>query len=115
MTPNFTATIKALTQADSLVPITRSQVMRPTMANAGRLKTMGIGPRCGAEARSPGSCSAARRSVTSHRGMVTPKPLSNESKYPAQPMATATLPTAYSRIRSQPMIHAMSSPRVEYA
>ena len=30
-------------------------------------------------------------------------------------MATATLPTAYSRIRSQPMIHATSSPSVAYA
>jgi hypothetical protein len=29
-------------------------------------------------------------------------------------MATATLPTAYSMMRSQPMIHAMNSPSVAY-
>ncbi len=80
ITPSFSATINAFTQADSLVPITSSHVMTPTMAKAGKLKTMGMGPRCGAAARRAGSCKAARRSVTSQRGMVMPKPRSSESK-----------------------------------
>ena len=34
---------------------------------------------------------------------------------PDHPLATVAEPTAYSRIRSQPMIHAKSSPSVAYA
>jgi len=34
--------------------------------------------------------------------------------YPDQPMATAAMETEYSRIRSQPMIHAQISPREAY-
>jgi hypothetical protein len=37
-----------------------------------------------------------------------------ELKYPLQAIATAMLPTAYSSMRSQPMIHAMTSPSVAY-
>jgi hypothetical protein len=33
-------------------------------------------------------------------------------KYPLQPTATVIDPTAYSRIRSQPIIHAKTSPSV---
>ena len=36
-----------------------------------------------------------------------PKPESSEVKYPLQAIATAMFPTAYSRIRSQPMIQAI--------
>jgi len=35
-------------------------------------------------------------------------------KYPAQPMLTVAAPRAYSRMRSQPMIQAINSPRVAY-
>src|SRR5256886_2523184 len=44
MMPTLIATITVLTRADSLVPMTRSQVMSATMANAGRLNTIGDGP-----------------------------------------------------------------------
>src|SRR2546430_219793 len=112
MIPTLMATITVLTRADSLVPMTSSQVMIPTIASAGRVNTMGIGPTCGAAASSAGSPRAVRRSATSQRGMSTPRPRSSESKDPAQPMATAMLPTPSSRTRSHPMIHATSSPRV---
>ena len=36
-------------------------------------------------------------------------------RYSPQPTATAATETPYSRIRSQPMIHATSSPIVAYA
>jgi len=46
-------------------------------------------------------------------GSVTPNRLSSSSlKYWPQPTATAATETEYSRIRSQPMIHAISSPIV---
>ena len=35
-----------------------------------------------------------------------------DTKYPDQPTATVATLSAYSRIRSQPMIHATSSPTV---
>src|SRR5689334_24159900 len=47
-------------------------------------------------------------------GMWSPKEVSCAFKYPPKPTATATLLTAYSRIRSQPMIHAINSPSVAY-
>ena len=43
-----------------------------------------------------------------------PHPESIAVKYPDQATATATLPTAYSSTSAQPMIHAISSPRVAY-
>ena len=47
---------------------------------------------------------------------VTPKSESSSSvRYAPQPTATAATDTPYSRIRSQPMIHASSSPIVAYA
>ena len=39
-----------------------------------------------------------------------PKWLMSSRKYPAHPIATPMLPTAYSMIKSQPMIHATNSP-----
>ena len=52
----------------------------------------------GADLNSPGTC--------------TPKIPSTSWRYPDQPLATVAPPTAYSSIRSHPMIHAKSSPRV---
>ncbi len=43
-----------------------------------------------------------------------PKESRRSTKYPDQEIATATLPIAYSMIRSQPMIHATSSPSAAY-
>src|SRR5438128_8978586 len=93
MIPTLIATITVFTRADSLVPMTRSQVMRATIASAGRLKTIGMGPRCGAAASSAGSPSAVRKWVTNQRGSSTPRPLSSEAKFQADPMATEIVQT----------------------
>ena len=58
--------------------------------------------------------SAVRYPCVSQSGRVIPNAEMSELKYPLQAIATAILPTAYSRIRSQPMIHAISSPSVAY-
>ena len=49
---------------------------------------------------------------TNRAGRIRPKSLAKLTTYPDQPMATAIAPTAYSRIRSQPMIQAINSPNV---
>ena len=49
-------------------------------------------------------------------GSEKPKTVSRKTlRYWPQPTATAATETPYSRIRSQPMIHATSSPIVAYA
>ena len=54
--------------------------------------------------------------LASDSGSVIPRKLSSRSlKYWPQPTATAATEIPYSRIRSQPMIHAISSPIVAYA
>src|SRR6185295_8523789 len=47
-------------------------------------------------------------------GTLVPKNSSTLLKYSLHAIATVAAPTAYSRIRSQPMIHATSSPIVAY-
>src|SRR5947208_12247802 len=68
MMPTLIATITVLTRADSLVPMTRSQVMKATMASAGRVNTIGTGTRRGAEATHAGSAQAGWQSVLAQRG-----------------------------------------------
>ena len=53
---------------------------------------------------------ADRTSVASQAGSARPKWVSSSRKYPDHPIATPMFPTAYSTIRSQPMIQATSSP-----
>src|SRR5258708_1211182 len=91
-TTDLTSTSTVLMSADSLMPITRSAATSRTMNAAGRL--------AGAAA-SPG-------------GTVTPRSRMRLTKYPDQPTATVDTLSAYSRIRSQPMIQANSSPAVPY-
>ena len=80
MIATLITTMRVFTHAVSFVPITSSQVMIATIPNAGRLKTSGMGPRCGTEASRAGSCRAVRISVTNQRGSSTPRPRSSESK-----------------------------------
>ena len=80
MMATLITTISVFTHADSFVPITSTTVMIATIASAGRLKTIGMGPRCGAAATRSGFCKAVRRSVTSQRGSSRPRPCSSESK-----------------------------------
>ena len=133
MITSLRTTIALLNHALSLMPRTRTTVTSMTMRNAGRLKTNGMPNRRGARsmawaascidgasvvtsppasASCAAACAAVRKSVASHAGICSPNPRSSSWKYADHEMATATLPTAYSMIRSQPMIHAISSPSV---
>src|SRR5260370_34752163 len=47
-------------------------------------------------------------------GRWIPKPRRRIARYPDHPDATVAAPTAYSSTRSQPMIHATSSPILAY-
>ena len=95
-TRSLTPTMIVLTRALSRVPRTSSRVIASTMKTAGRLKTP---PSDGDFAMASGS--------------VTPKVGSRNSlTLPPQPTATAATETPYSRMRSQPMMKATSSPMV---
>ena len=97
----FTVTMQLLVPALSRMPRTRITVSIITTRNPTKLK------------KEPVS-----RSESSKTGLLTlagsrrPNPLSKLSIYAEKPTATAMLLTAYSRIRSQPMIQATSSPSV---
>ena len=94
------------------MPITRTQVTRAVISTAGRLNTIGMPRTWGAASKKPSVREAVTRSVRSHAGISMPKPRSSSTKYPDQETATATLPIAYSMMRSHPMIQAMNSPSV---
>ena len=97
-TTSLTATMTRFAPALSRTPRTSSSVIASTMNTAGRLKTP------------PSSGDLLIAS-----GSVTPKAASRKAlTLPPQPTATAATDTPYSRIRSQPMIHATSSPIVAY-
>src|ERR1041385_7364685 len=53
MSPTFSSTIALLVFADSLIPMTRIQVITITTRNAGRLKITGTPRRCGALVTAP--------------------------------------------------------------
>ena len=55
---------------------------------------------------------AVSGAVVRDSGSVMPISERNAVKYPDHPTATVDAPKRYSRIRSQPMIQAMNSPRV---
>ena len=93
----FTSTITALARALSRTPTISSAVTASTRKTAGRLN---------APPSVPGGLASAS-------GSEIPNSVSSSSlKYWPQPTATAATETPYSRIRSQPMIHASSSPIV---
>src|SRR3954454_14943885 len=91
-TPSFTATIVMFTTEETLIPMQITAVRISTMTAAIRL------------------CS----SPYIHVGIVTPADFMTSAKYVDQPTATVLAPSASSRIRSQPMIQAISSPRLAY-
>ena len=97
-TASLIATMIVLVRAVSRTPIISTPATARTRKAAGRLT---VPP-------SPGGLLIAS-------GRLTPKRLSSSSlKYWPQPTATPAIETPYSRIRSQPMIHAASSPSVAY-
>src|ERR1041384_1377904 len=119
MIVTLSITMKLLTVADSLMPMTRTVDIRMTMKTAGRLihapvkmsptfehpataaVTLACEHHCGGE---PASCA----------GKVIPKLLSSDTKWPDQPTPTVAAPAAYSSTRSHPMTQATSSPIVAY-
>src|SRR2546427_12796116 len=104
-TPTLTITIAELTFADSLTPITIKTVTASVINTAGRLKI--------ASGLHPGALMRVHGAAASDFGIVTPtKSWRNAVKWPDQPTATVAAPSAYSRIKSQPMIQAMNSPSV---
>jgi hypothetical protein len=106
-TATFTITITALTRADSWMPTTSRTVAAAAMSIAGRLTT--------AVAAVPSaSTTAVPGAALNSGGNWTPKSASRLTTYPDQPTATVAAPKAYSRIKSQPMIQATSSPSVAY-
>src|SRR5579862_7134306 len=95
-------TIKLLAPADSRIPTTSSTVRNITITNPMMLK-------CAAH-----PVSGEYAGVLSQSGMCNPKESSKLLMYAENPTATAMFDTAYSRIKSQPIIHATSSPIVAY-
>src|SRR6202789_3278825 len=102
MAPIFTVTIMLLVSADSFTPRTSSSVRTKTIRNPGILKY------------APVHCPPAQTGLAHLSGKLRPKTASCAFVYPANPTATATFETTYSRMRSQPMIQAKISPSVAY-
>src|SRR6476646_6335765 len=115
----LTITMTLLTEADSLMPITRMVDMRATMNTAGTLSSAPVKLR-------PSWAHPATARLTSptvHQrvgdwvrwaGSVTPNNLNRSTRCPDQPTPTVAAPAAYSSTRSQPMIQATNSPMVAY-
>ena len=97
-------TIRPLTYADSFVPRMSSAVRMSRMKTAGMLMIP-----C-----APVSCATSNGECAHWYGMRRPNHSSTRLKYSLQAIATVAAPTAYSSTRSQPMIHATSSPIVAY-
>src|SRR6266513_5921483 len=119
-TVSFSATMKLLTVADSLIPTTSTNDMIATIAIAGRFTMDPVEFRPAvpqpATPRTTSDASHHRNGAevsAAGRWMLTFS--SRPTKYPDQPTPTVDAPIAYSRTRSQPMIHAMNSPIVAYA
>src|SRR6266481_2658306 len=102
MAPILMATMMLLASADSRTPRTRRTVRMKTMRNAGKLKY------------EPVQCPDSQTGVDHRSGKSNPYEASCDLVYALKPIATTTLLTTYSRIRSHPMIHAKISPRVAY-
>src|SRR6185437_10128479 len=100
----FTATMPLFAPALSRTPRTRIHVNTSNTTRAGTLNQL------------PVSRPSMKIGFENLVGRCHPKMFSKiSSKYAPNPTATAMFDTAYSRIRSHPMIHAKISPRVAYA
>src|SRR5947208_737537 len=106
-TPTLTMTIAVLTLADSLMPITIRMVTAAVIITAGRLMI--------ASGLQPAMLMTVQGAAASDGGKLMPtKSCRKLVRCPDQPTATVAAPSAYSRMRSQPIIHAMNSPSVAY-
>ena len=85
-----------------LMPMDSTQVMMSTITKPGRLKyvvTPGVVP----------------YAAVSSTGRCKPKPSNSLLKYPDHPADTVAACNAYSKIKSQPITNAISSPNAKYA
>src|SRR5437667_493617 len=119
MMVSLSSTMKLLTFADSLMPITRIVDITATTNTAGRLMMapVRLSPVCAHPAMAAWTFAAVHHVVgaaVSPAGSLRPKLPSRLTKWPDQPTPTVAAPAAYSSTRSQPMIQATSSPMVAY-
>src|SRR5882672_6581450 len=119
MIVTLSMTMKLLTVADSLMPMTSTVDMRMTMNTAGRLihAPVKMSPTFAHPATAAVTFACEHHCVgepASCAGNVMPKLLSSETKWPDQPTPTVAAPAAYSSTRSHPMIQATISPIVAY-
>src|SRR5690348_15310655 len=103
MMTTLTATMTALSVADSRTPRTSTHVTNAVMSTAGTLNT-----------NPPADAAPIGGAPPSATGSVIPNSPRRLTTLPDQPTATVAAPRAYSRIRSQPMTHATNSPSVAY-
>ena len=90
----------------TMIVLVRAVSRTPTISTAATARTRNAAGTLTFPPSSPGG-------LASESGSERPNRLSSSSlKYWPQPTATAAIETPYSRIRSQPMIHAASSPSV---
>jgi len=104
-TATFITTSAVLVLADSRMPMHSSAATSSTMQAAGRLNSPCVTP-------PPGSASTTSGAAVSRTGRRTPRSPRKLTKYPDHPTATVLAESAYSRIRSHPMIQAKISPAV---
>src|SRR5688572_7821765 len=100
----FRITIRPLTKADSFVPRISRRVRTRMMITDGTF----IMP------ETPDTGSVSKGECDHWYGIRMPNHSSTRLAYSLQAMATVAAATAYSRIKSQPMIQATSSPIVAY-
>ncbi len=106
-TATLTITITELTFADSLTPMTIRIVTATVMRTAGRLK-IAVGAAAGGRVINVQGAAGERRREVDADEIVQETRAGGRD----QPTATVAAPSAYSRIRSQPMIQAKNSPSV---
>ncbi len=110
----FSATMMLFAFADSRIPRTSKIVSSITIMNAGQLN-----PKCQPGAYSALPCRSASpdgkyAGEIQRKSGCTPNQSSRFTMCAENPTLTAMFETAYSRIKSQPIIHAISSPIVAY-
>src|SRR5215207_9455637 len=118
-TVSLMTTTTLLKPADSEIPPMSRIVMSATMIIAGTLSTAPVLDHPSVNSRhtlrpAPGGAVWVYGAEVYCGGMLMPTSLRNDTTYPDQPTATVEAANRYSRIRSQPMIQAKSSPSVAY-
>src|SRR5689334_12284195 len=111
MIATLVTTMKLLTDADSLMPITRIVVQMAMMNSAGRLMSapVRLRPVCAQPAICAVTFAAVHHTVgdvDKLGGRSMPTSPSRDTRWPDHPTATVEAPAAYSSTRSHPITHA---------